>query len=159
MEYWKQFRVKACSVGLAAPSKDAALTEVVANLVEAGALPSSASPAALKALQERERSASTGVGMSVAIPHVKIVGIERVACSLSVHPGGLEWGAVDGAPVHLLFTVLRPERAGPTHDPDKHLDMMRWIARLARDPDFRRFALGVRTRSELVALLKEKASV
>lgn len=159
MEYWKQFKVKACSIGLQAGSKDDALAEIVANLVEADALPSSSSPAALKALQDRERSASTGVGMNVAIPHVKLAGLDRVACSLSVHPSGLEWGGLDGAPVHIFFTVLRPERAGPDHDPDRHLDMMRWIARLARDSDFRRFALAVRTRSELVALLKEKASV
>ena len=97
--------------------------------------------------------------MSVAIPHVKLVGLDRAACSLSVHVAGLEWQAVDGAPVHLLFTVLRPDKASTLHDPDKHLEMMRWISRLSRDADFRRFAARVKTKSELVDLLKEKSAV
>jgi hypothetical protein len=37
--------------------------------------------------------------------------------------------------------------------------MMQWIARLARDPDFRRFALKVKTRTELVDLLREMSAV
>jgi mannitol/fructose-specific phosphotransferase system IIA component (Ntr-type) len=37
--------------------------------------------------------------------------------------------------------------------------MMRWISRLSRDADFRRFALNVRTKTELVDLLKEKSAV
>jgi hypothetical protein len=37
--------------------------------------------------------------------------------------------------------------------------MMRWIARLSRDGDFRRFALRVKTKAELIDLLKEKSAV
>jgi hypothetical protein len=37
--------------------------------------------------------------------------------------------------------------------------MMRWIARLGRDPDFRRFAVRVKTKTELVDLLKEMSAV
>ena len=37
--------------------------------------------------------------------------------------------------------------------------MMRWIARLARDADFRNFALQAKTKAELVALLREMKSV
>jgi mannitol/fructose-specific phosphotransferase system IIA component (Ntr-type) len=45
------------------------------------------------------------------------------------------------------------------HDPDRHLEMMRWIARLGRDGDFRRFAVRVKTKTELVDLLKEMSAV
>jgi hypothetical protein len=37
--------------------------------------------------------------------------------------------------------------------------MMRWIARLGRDRDFRSFALQARTRKDLVDLLKEMSHV
>src|SRR5262249_1163070 len=147
------------SIRLKSSTKEAALVEIVSNLVQAEVLSADLAPDAERALLERERTASTGVGMSVAIPHVKITGLERAICSLSVHPEGLPWEAVDGAPVRLLFTVLRPDARSTVHDPEQHLDLMRWIARLSRDGDFRRFALNVKTKTELVDLLREMSTV
>src|SRR5262245_25476828 len=106
MSHWKIFRPKACSVRLAATDKTAALAEVVENLVDAEALPGTLRKDALAALLAREEEGSTGVGMNVAIPHVKLKRLERTACSVSIHPAGLEWAAVDGAPVQIVFTVL-----------------------------------------------------
>jgi PTS system nitrogen regulatory IIA component len=157
--HWKQFKPKACSVRLGASTKEEALLEVVANLVQAGVLSEAMASEAEKALLDRERAASTGVGMNVAIPHVRLPGLDRAVCSLSVHAGGIPWGAVDGAPVHLVFTVLRPDAKSTAHDPEQHLDLMRWIARLSRDGDFRSFAVRVKTKSELVELLREKSAV
>lgn len=159
MNFWKQFKAKSCSVHLKAATKEEALHEVVTNLIQGGSIPADLQDEAVKALLDRERSGSTGVGMNVAIPHVKLRGLERVACSLSAHVEGLEWQAVDGAPVHLLFTVLRPEKPSELHDPEKHLEMMRWISRLSRDADFRRFAMRVKTKTELVDLLREMSAV
>lgn len=159
MNHWKQFKPKSCSVHLKATSKEEALAEVVRNMVEAEVLPTALAQDAERALLERERTASTGVGMSVAIPHVKLLGLDRAVCSLSIHKEGLAWDAVDGAPVQLLFTVIRPEKKSLQHDPDRHLEMMRWIARLGRDGDFRRFAVRVKTKTELVDLLKEMSAV
>ncbi|MFO1011460.1 MAG: PTS sugar transporter subunit IIA [Planctomycetota bacterium] len=159
MHFWKQFKPKCCSVRIKAAKKEDALAEVVDNLVAGDALDETHREEALAALIERERTGSTGVGMNVAIPHVKLKRLERTACSLSIHSGGLEWNAIDGAPVHIVFTVLRPEKAGTQHDPEQHLEMMRWISRLSRDADFRRFALAVKTKAELVDLLKEKSAV
>jgi mannitol/fructose-specific phosphotransferase system IIA component (Ntr-type) len=159
MHFWKQFKAKSCSVRLKSANRDAALAELVENLIHSDCLSEALRADALAALLERERSGSTGVGMNVAIPHVKLKGLERAACSVSLAPQGLEWQAIDGAPVQIVFAVLRPEKVGPQHDPEKHLEMMRWIARLSRDADFRRFALGVKTKTELVELLKEKSAV
>jgi mannitol/fructose-specific phosphotransferase system IIA component (Ntr-type) len=159
MNFWKQFKPKTCTLRLEGGTKEAVLAEVVEALVAAEALDQSLRAAALAALLAREQTGSTGVGMNVAIPHVKLAGLDKVACSLSVHADGVEWAAVDGAPVNLVFTVLRPDKASDQHDPEKHLEMMRWISRLARDADFRRFALRVRTKAELVDLLKEKSAV
>lgn len=157
--FWKHFKPKSCSISLKAQTKEEALEEIVANLVTAGSLTEEHGDGALRALIERERLGSTGVGMNVAIPHVKLSGLESVACSLSVHGEGLEWAAVDGEPVHLVFTVLRPDRASELHDPQRHLDMMHWISRLSRDADFRRFAQRVTRKSDLIDLLKEMSAL
>lgn len=157
--FWKHFKPKSCSTSLKAQSKEEALEEIVSNLVAADSLDKSLGESALKALVERERLGSTGVGMNVAIPHVKLPGIDTVACSLSVHAEGLEWAAVDGERVNLVFTVLRPDKASETHDPQRHLDMMHWISRLSRDADFRSFAQRVSKKSELIDLLKEMSGL
>lgn len=157
--FWKLFKASSCSNALKAGDKDEALREILSNLVKAKSLEEQLEADALGALREREALASTGVGMGVAIPHVKLEGLERVACNLSIHREGLEWAAVDGAPVHLVFTVLRPVRGGEQHDPGRHLEMMTWIAKLGRDADFRSFAMQARTKTDLVELLKEKSVV
>jgi mannitol/fructose-specific phosphotransferase system IIA component (Ntr-type) len=159
MSFWKQFKPKSCSVGLKSASKDQLLREIVQNMVEGGSLSAEFAPAAVVALEQREKLGSTGVGMGVAIPHVQLAGIEHSVSTLSVHASGVEWAAVDGEKAQLFFTVLRPDKSGDQHDPARHLEMMRWISRLARDRDFRCFALQAKTRTELVDLLKEMSQV
>ena len=101
----------------------------------------------LAVLRDLGRSvASTGVGMNVAIPHVKLPGLEEPVFSLCLAPDGIEWSSVDGEPAKIIFAVLRPERASETFDPERHLEMMRWIAALGRDSDFRNFARAASTR-------------
>lgn len=154
-DYWKLFKPSACNVKLKANAQADVFAEIVDNLVKSKALDSSLRDAAVEALVQREELASTGIGQTVAIPHVKIEGLDEAVVSLSVHVTGIEWSSLDGLPVHLLFTVLRPSQAGPKHDPERHLEMMRWISQIGQEPDFRRFALAVGTRTELVDLLKE----
>ena len=159
MDWHKRFKSKGCSLKLAARDKATALAEIVDNLVKGEVLDGALAEDAIAALLSREDMASTGVGMNVAIPHVRIEGLDEAVCSLSICAEGIEWAAVDGEPVQILFTVLRPSEATDRHDPDEHLEMMRWIARLARDSDFRNFALQATKKSELVALLREMKSV
>ncbi len=158
-DYWKLFKPAACSIKLKGTTQEEVFDELVTNLVRGKVLDTSLTDSAKAALLERENLASTGIGQNVAIPHVQLAGLEEAVVSLSIHPEGVEWSSLDGEPVNILFTVLRPERAGDRHDPERHLDMMRWISGLGREADFRRFAMGVANRTELVALLKEMAQV
>ncbi len=157
MDYWKLFKPSACSVKLGGTTQEEVFEELTSNLVKAKQLPSKLASAAQEAMIERERLASTGVGQNVAIPHIKLSGLEKVVVSLSVHNDGVEWSSLDGSLVHLFFTVLRPARPSEKFDPDRHLDMMRWISQLGRDGDFRNFARAASNRTELVDLLKEMA--
>jgi len=159
MEFWKLFKTKHCTTKLVAATKEAALEEITDLLIEAGALSAALRGETLKSLLEREKIGSTGVGSNVAVPHVKVRGLDRAIFSLAIHPAGLAWVAVDSQPVHVVFTVLRPEKSGDAHDPERHLEILHWIARLSRDPDFRAFAMRVKTKAELVGLLEEKSAV
>ncbi len=159
MEFWKLFKTKHCTTKLVGTTKESVLSEVTDLLIEAGGLDPALRAETVKALMEREKLGSTGVGSNVAVPHVKVRGLEQAVFSLAIHPAGLAWAAVDSQPVHVVFTVLRPEKGGDAHDPELHLEMMRWVARLTRDGDFRSFAMRVKTKAELVDLLKEKSAV
>lgn len=157
VDWYKRFRAGVCSVGLKASDKTTALEEIANNMVKGKALDPALCEEAIKILHAREARATTGVGMNVAISHVSLAGLDTPLCSLSVHKEGLDWSAVDGAPVHLVFTIFRPELSSPGHDPDDHINMMRWIASLGRDGDFRAFARRAGKRSDLIELLKEKS--
>jgi mannitol/fructose-specific phosphotransferase system IIA component (Ntr-type) len=159
MTFWKEFKSKSCSSRLKAGEKEQALEEIVDLLVKGGALEAGLRDDALEALLNREQLASTGTGMNVAIPHVKLRGLESVVCSLCVSRSGIDWDALDGDPVHIFFTVLRPERATDTHDPAQHIERMSWIARLGRQSDFRSFVQKANTKAEMLSLLKEMSAV
>ena len=96
MTFWKEFKSKSCSSRIKASVKEDVLEEVVDLLVKGGDLDASMRDDALNALLAREQLASTGVGMNVAIPHVKIKGLEKVICSLCVTKEDVDWKAVDG---------------------------------------------------------------
>lgn len=159
MDWYKRFKSKGCILKLKATDKTAALNEVIDQFISGKLLDPSLEEAARNAVHEREELASTGVGMNVAIPHVKVDGLAEALCSLSVAQEGMDWNAVDGAPVNIIFTVLRPTEPTDLYDPEDHIEMMRWVARLARESDFRGFALQAKTKAELTGLLKEMSVV
>lgn len=153
-DYWKLFRPSACVLQLKGQERSQVFEEIISNFIKAKVLDEGLRAAALQALVEREELASTGVGKNVAIPHVKLAGLEEAVVGLAIHPEGVEWSSLDGSAVKILFTVLRPERESERYDPERHLDMMRWISSLGRAGDFRSFALNCPTKKALVDLLK-----
>src|SRR5580693_4013770 len=62
-----------------------------------------------RVLVEREALQSTGIGEGVAIPHGAMSQLETQFASLLIVPEGLEFAAIDGLPVTLLFAVITPK--------------------------------------------------
>lgn len=100
-------------------------------------------------LEAREAQGSTG-SQGVAIPHVKVPGIERVSVALLVHQKGIDYRALDGEDVHVFFAVLRPEESA-----DQHLGLLRWIASIAQHEDFLSFACQSSSPEQVLELLHE----
>ncbi len=80
-------------------------------------------------LNERERLGSTGAGSGIAIPHGKLPKLERVTGLFARLDRPVDFDAIDGQPVDLVFALLAPEGAGADH-----LKALSRIARLTRDP-------------------------
>lgn len=80
-------------------------------------------------LLQRERLGSTGVGHGVAIPHGKLVRLDRLVGLFARLEQPINFEALDEEPVDLVFVLLAPESAGADH-----LKALARIARVLRDP-------------------------
>ncbi|NWA65722.1 PTS IIA-like nitrogen regulatory protein PtsN [Pseudomonas reactans] len=102
-------------------SKKRAL-EQIANLIgrEVSELDTQA---VYEALIAREKLGSTGFGNGIAIPHCRLKGCEKPVSALLHLDHPIDFDAIDGAPVDLLFVLLVPEAAT-----DAHLELLRQIA-------------------------------
>jgi PTS system nitrogen regulatory IIA component len=66
-------------------------------------------------LLQRERLGSTGIGQGVAIPHAAVPGLAHLTGVFARLARPVDFEAVDGAPVDLVFLLLAPETAGADH--------------------------------------------
>jgi PTS system nitrogen regulatory IIA component len=94
-------------------------------------------PEVYRLLLEREKLQSTGIGDGVAIPHASTDDAPGQAAALIICPGGIDFEAIDGAPVYIVFGVIGPRKAT-----GEHLRTLARISRLLRDPATRSKLIG-----------------
>ena len=85
-----------------------------------------------RVLVEREQLQSTGIGDGVAIPHGALADLGAQIASLLIVPDGVEFAAIDGQKVTILFAVVGPKRAT-----GEHLKALARVSRLLRNKGFR----------------------
>lgn len=81
-------------------------------------------------LMQREKLGSTGVGGGIAIPHGKLPQLNGVFGLFARLDRPIDYEALDGQPVDLIFLLLAPESAGADH-----LKALARVARVLRDPE------------------------
>ncbi|MFO0981625.1 MAG: PTS sugar transporter subunit IIA [Planctomycetota bacterium] len=135
---------------LQASAKIEVLSEMVDCLVTSGTVTASKREPVLRALREREKLGSTGVGGGVAIPHVKLDFLRTSVAAVGVAPQGIDYAAVDGEPVFIVFMLI-----SPTDKASEHLSALQWISRMARHRDFIRFMRASSTPAEVLGLFEE----
>ena len=96
--------------------------ETIANLI-GREVPDLDTQAVFEALIAREKLGSTGFGNGIAIPHCRLQGCESPVSALLHLDAPIDFDAIDGAPVDLLFVLLVPQAAT-----DAHLELLRQIA-------------------------------
>src|SRR4051794_27593408 len=99
-------------------------------------------------LLQREKLGSTGLGQGIAIPHGKLKGLARVSGLFARLTNPIDFDAVDGQPVDLVFLLLAPEHAGADH-----LKALAKVSRLLRDGEFAAKLRGTATAEGLYAIL------
>ncbi len=107
-----------------------------------------------QALLDREQLQSTGIGEGVAIPHGALPQLSEQVAALLIVPNGVEFQAIDDAPVTILFGVITPKlRTG------EHLKTLARVSRLLRNKDFRQKLIGAVDAQNVFELIRsEEAS-
>jgi nitrogen PTS system EIIA component len=126
-------------------SKKQALQELAAR---AASLTGQNERAIFEILLQREKLGSTGVGNGIAIPHGKLPGLTKLFGLFARLDRPVDFEALDGQPVDLVFLLLAPESAGADH-----LKALARVARLLRDADVAHKLRASRDAEALYAVL------
>ena len=99
---------------------------------------------------EREEIGSTGIGHGVAVPHARAAGVKELVGVFGRLREPVEFQALDGRPVDLVFLLL-----SPTPSSGEHLEVLAALAMIARHELYRRFLRQAKDAEEAYEVLKE----
>ncbi|MEC8825798.1 MAG: PTS sugar transporter subunit IIA [Verrucomicrobiota bacterium] len=130
-----------------------AIEEMVARLVEVEALPESQKEPALEALRAREDQRSTGIGGGIAIPHAFLPDLEKVVAIFARSKPGVDFCALDRAPVHFIVLFIVPESQYTLH-----LKTLAAIAKILNSADTRKRLAEANNENEMIEVLSQRAA-
>ncbi len=123
-----------------------AIVHMVDQLDKQGYLPNK--EVFLKAIFEREALVSTGIGMGVAVPHAKLPEFEDFFIAIGIQKKqGIEWNAIDRAPVRLIFMI-----GGPDSKQSEYLQILSLLTQAIKDASLRKKLLSATSTEEIYDL-------
>lgn len=143
------FTTDVVELDLKSDTKDDLLKELVSLLD----LDEKAEATLFKTLKRRENLGSTGIGKGIAIPHCRSLVVNRLRLAYGRRTAGMDFNAIDGAPVHHFFLIVAP----PLEVSNQYLPVLGKIAQFAKDPEVPGALLSLSTPEEFLELLNEKA--
>lgn len=135
---------------LEATDRTGVIRELVRSLANRGVFDPADEEKIVENAISRERQGSTGFGKGVAVPHVKHESVKRMAATVGRSSRGVDFAALDRAPVYTVFLLLSPGR-----DPEAHLAAMERIFRHLQRDNFRRFLRQADSKEAIVDLINE----
>lgn len=99
---------------------------------------------------KREEEGSTGVGEGIAIPHGKGDCVNEPGLVAMVVPNGVEYDALDGKPVNLLFMI-----AAPNTSDNVHLDVLSRLSTMLMDSEFKNKLISAKSKEEFLNIINE----
>lgn len=133
-----------------ASDRNGVIRELIQSLADHGELDQENVEAVARATITRENQGSTGFGKGVAVPHVKHASIQKMTATIGRSSRGVDFAALDRAPVYTIFMLLSPASA-----PEEHLAAMEKIFRYLQQEKFRRFLRQAETAEAIVEVIVE----
>ncbi|MBT3278974.1 MAG: PTS sugar transporter subunit IIA [Phycisphaerales bacterium] len=133
-----------------ATKRDDVIKELVAAMVDAGAISQDETAAVIKAIIAREKQATTGIGKGIALPHAKLASIKKPIATIGLVADGVDFSSLDTQPVFGVILLLsNPDT------PDEHLQAMETIFKNVQREMFRKFLFQAKDVDSIVELLRE----
>ena len=95
---------------------------------------------------------TTGIGAGVAVPHAKTALVKELLVAVGLSRTGIDFSAVDGDPVHVIFLIAAPPEATA-----EYLALMKWVVSLTRSKYWMKLIRACKTPEALVSVLEETA--
>lgn len=137
---------RSISLNGAPKSKEEALDQVVALMAKSGKI--NDEEAYRKQVYAREEESTTGIGEGIAIPHGKCDAVDRPGLAAMVVKDGVDFEALDGEPVTLIFLI-----AAPNTKDNVHLDVLSKLSVLMMDEAFSDSLRNARTVDEFLEII------
>lgn len=122
----KLLKAKYINLSLKAVEKKKILQELAESVAMSSKLKDKKS--FFRAVQEREKLGSTGIGCGIAIPHAKLEGVKDFILVFGRKQEGVDFDALDGEKTYLFFVL-----ASPKDEVGEHLKIMAKISHLTKD--------------------------
>ena len=133
-------------IDLTATTKDETLVQLVDAATTSGVVGDR--DALLHAVRERESKLSTGIGLGIAVPHARIDSVGAFVVAVGRHPTGLEFGSIDGRPVHIVVLI-----AGPREAKTPYLELLAQLSKRLKLEEVRAKVRGGASPEDVVTLL------
>ncbi|MCG3184834.1 MAG: PTS system fructose-specific EIIABC component [Planctomycetes bacterium] len=134
-------------MNLESGTKRDALIEIVTNLGKSEGVTDV--EALKKAILEREEIMSTGVGLTIAVPHAKLSSVKSFTLGLARSEKGIDYDSLDGQPVRIIVTI-----AAPDNDQNTYLRVLAAVMHVLRNEDNRKAILAAKTPDAIIQVFK-----
>ncbi|HEY2800142.1 MAG TPA: PTS sugar transporter subunit IIA [Chthoniobacterales bacterium] len=129
-----------------------AIVELIDLLVRLGKINQASRESILAALKQREETMSTGIGFGIAIPHASSEDVTEVVAAFGRSAQGIEFDALDNAPVKFVVLFIVPKNQFQTH-----LRTLAAIAKFLNDRSVRESLAAATSQEEILSIFRERA--
>lgn len=133
-------------LGGVATSKEDAIDKMVALMAKSGKINDVEKYRA--GVYAREQEGTTGIGEGIAIPHCKSDAVTKPGLAAMVIPGGVDFDALDGEKVDLIFLI-----AAPNTKDNVHLDVLSKLSMLLMNEQFTKGLRNARNVEEFLDVI------
>jgi mannitol/fructose-specific phosphotransferase system IIA component (Ntr-type) len=128
-----------------------AIVELIDLLVRQNRIKAADRESILASLKQREETMSTGIGFGIAIPHCSSDRIEQVVACFGRSSKGIEFDALDNAPVSFVVLFVVPKNQFQTH-----LRTLASIAKFLNDRGTREALANAKSAEEILAIFRDR---
>jgi len=102
-----------------------------------------------RAVLDREAIFSTGIGLGIAIPHVKIREVKNMVIGIGINSNPIDWKSIDSQPVRIIFLI-----AGSEDQHEMYLRILAKIILVLKNKNRREKLLAASNPQEIMALFQ-----